>query len=379
MTFFRHFIERPEFDVLIVTTSNQVDEFELPYTPIRTSLPRWWLRFTRTRLAPAFHGFSQLYGALFLKRKVIAEARLHQPAAVFTVAGSWDWTSLAAQKLARELDVPLIASFNDWFDYGTFPVPKPINRMIENRFRQLYRESDLALCTSDGMRETLGEHPNAYVWYPTGAPIPEEPTNYSPAVANQASPLKVFFGGSLGDWYGPMIESLVMECHQNHPLIQFKIFGSLETWSAEFDHWAREKEIFGGQLPFDELRAQATEADLLLLLMGFSEDCALVERTSFKTKFLDYLSFERPIAVWGPEGCSAVRVAREFGSAECVTSPDPEICGKAINALASDPSRRHELIANARKMYESRFHPEKIHQGLVANIWQTIAARHPTS
>src|SRR5256885_7955894 len=45
-----------------------------------------------------------------------------------------------------------------------------------------------------------------------------------------------------------------------------------------------------------------------------------------KTKFLDYLTFQKPIIVWGPEYSSAVRAAREFDAAECYTSPNAAGC-----------------------------------------------------
>jgi glycosyltransferase involved in cell wall biosynthesis len=184
--------------------------------------------------------------------------------------------------------------------------------------------------------------------------------------------MTVFFGGSLGDWYGPMLEKLVVYCREHVPCVRFKIYGALETWGIEFDQWVRAEGIFGGRVEFRDLLKRAAEADLLILPMGFGEECALVERTSFKTKFLDYLSFQRPILVWGPEYCSAVRVAREFESGECVTDESAEVCGQAIARLANDPERRSELIMNASKMYLDRFHPDRIHNGLVEKIRELI-------
>ncbi|MEI9864581.1 MAG: hypothetical protein WDN00_08515 [Limisphaerales bacterium] len=73
---------------------------------------------------------------------------------------------------------------------------------------------------------------------------------------------------------------------------------------------------------------------------GFEAECAQVERTSFKTKFLDYLSNQKPILVWGPEYCSAVRVAREFDSAEVCVEPDAAAFLEKILLLKNDPERR---------------------------------------
>ena len=372
MTFYRHFIERTEFETLVITTSKHVDEYELPYDPIRFKLPRLWKRLLNTRLGPWLYGTQCLWGGVFLPRAIRDTARKFQPDAVFTVAGNWDWTALVAQKVAKDLRIPLIASFNDWFDYGYFPAHPCFYGPVEHRFRRYYREADLALCTSEGMREALGDHPNAHVWYPTGAPISDCNNDYQPLPGTTDRPLRVLFGGSLGDWYGPMLETVVTECEKRFLHIEFRIFGALQSWSDEFDQHAKAEGIFGGRVSFEELTKRSAEADLLILPMGFGDDCAHVERTSFKTKFLDYLSFRRPILVWGPEYCSAVRVAREFDSGECVISASPTHCAEAIHRLACDPERRTMLIANADKMYQDRFHPDKIHEGLVEKVRELL-------
>lgn len=376
MTFFRHFIDRGDFEIMVITPSSHVDDQALPYVPVRTALPKWWARVCRTRFLPWLYPVQLLGGGRFLTADAVHRASAFHPDAVFTVAGNWDWTALAAQRLARSLCVPLIASFNDWFDYGAFPVAGKLQSLVERRFRQFYREADLALCTSEGMREALGEHPNDHVWYPTGAPMKEAQESDQPRITSDQQPLLVFFGGSLGDWYGPMMESIVVECEKEAAPVQFKIFGALESWSAGFDEHARRKGIFRGRVSFDALSSEAAAADLLILPMGFGEDCAQVERTSFKTKFLDYLSFRRPILVWGPEYCTAVQVAREFDSAECVTDQSPAACCAAITRLAADPDRRRELMDNAFRMYEDRFHPDRIHQDLVRKI-EEVVAQHP--
>ena len=162
-----------------------------------------------------------------------------------------------------------------------------------------------------------------------------------------------------------MLERLVL-AGSDSPL-RFEIFGSHlhATWSRSFDSFARTTGVYRGQVPFDRLRTHAHEADLLLLLMGFGDECAQTERTSFKTKFLDYLTFQKPIVVWGPQHCSAVRFAREFDAAECYTSPDAAGCVAALQSLARSSARQKELVANAHRMYQSRFEPSQIHAVLL--------------
>jgi hypothetical protein len=284
------------------------------------------------------------------------------------MAGSWNWVALAALKTARTLGVPLAASFNDWYDYPWLMGHERQRHAIERRFRRFYRECDLALCTSDGMKEALGPHPNAHVWYPCGAAMPLMERGLRDTVVTSKNTCTVFFGGSLGEWYGPMLEDLVTTSEEVFPQLRFRIFGGLETWSRSFHEKATAAGIFGGRIPFKKLQEEACQADILLLPMGFDPAAAHIESTSFKTKFLDYLTFRRPIVVWGPEYCSAVRVAKEFDSACCVTTRNPLDCAQAIEDLRRHPKRREELVQNAERMYADRFHPDKIHSLLVREL-----------
>ncbi|MEX0330163.1 MAG: glycosyltransferase [Puniceicoccaceae bacterium] len=372
MTFYRHFVEATEFEILVATNFPEMENFQMGYQLEQFKDPEWLQRVHRTRLLPWVGGFEYLWRNGMICGDLVQAASNFQAQIIFTVAGSWSWTALVAQKLSQSLRVPLVASFNDWYDFGWFPPHKFFHKAIERRFRRFYRECDLALCTSEGMREALGEHPNAHIWYPTGAPMPEAPDNYEPRMPEKERPFRVFFGGSLGEWYGKMVEDVVVKCREHHPQVEFRIFGSMASWSSDFDNWAKDNGVYGGQVSFDRLSEEAGKADLLLLPMGFDPSVEIVERTSFKTKFLDYLSFRRPILVWGPEYCSAVRVAREFDSAECVTNPDPTACSLAIKGLAEQPDRRKRLIANAMGMYNDRFHPDKIHAGLVRKISELV-------
>jgi hypothetical protein len=325
----------------------------------------------RTRLLPWAYGLHSLTACGRVSPEIWKAAEDFKPDLVFTVAGSWDYSALIAERVARRLKVPLVASFNDWFDYGWFPAHRTFHATIERRFRRFYREADLALCTCEGMMEALGTHPRSHVLYPIGARLPESLPEFRPFM-NNGRPFIVAFAGSLADWYGPMLERLVQAAQAQAAPVEFRFYGSNPSWSPEFDILARTERIFRGHLPFEELRSQVAGADALILPMGFDLQCAQVERTSFKTKFLDYLSYRKPILVWGPEYCSAVRVAREFDSAEiCMQSKAEKILEKILK-LRGEPERQSILVQNARKMYLDRFHPDKIHGGLVRAVQETV-------
>jgi hypothetical protein len=363
MSFYRHFVERNDFEIFVATDSAEVDQYQVPYPFLRFDIPKWLKRMQHTQLYRWFWQYNQSIAGYFVPHEVWEAAQSFKPDLVFTIAGSWNWTARIAQRVARRLGVPLVASFNDWFDFGVLMHPY-FRGSSERGFRRFYRDCDLAFCTSEGMLEALGRHPNAHVLYPIGTSMGDSQRDFVPFISN-GRPATVFFAGSLSFWYGPMLERLVL-AGSDSPL-RFEIFGSHvhASWSASFDSFARTAGVYRGQVPFERLRTHAQEADLLLLPMGFGDECAQTERTSFKTKFLDYLTFQKPIVIWGPEYCSAVRVAREFDAAECCTSSDAAGCIATLENVARSPERQKQLVANARRMYQSRFEPSRIHAVLL--------------
>ncbi|NJK38234.1 MAG: glycosyltransferase family 4 protein [Oscillatoriales cyanobacterium RM1_1_9] len=367
MAFYRHLCERDDFQISVVTDNPQILSYSVPYEYTLINHGHIWKRLACSRFGKVAHSWSHLVGCSDIPAQIIEQAQTFGPDAILTVAGSWSWTAKLAGDVAGKLKLPLVGSFNDWWYYNTIRYPW-LDPLLEQNFKRFYRQCDLALCTSEGMRDALGSHPNAVVLYPTGASMPAE----VPPIQQYPNPIfTVAFGGNLGDWYGRMLEALVTRA-TGQP-IAFKFFGSNPSWSSAFDTRVRDAGIYQGQVSFEQLRQEMQQVDALLLLMGFEQTCAQIERTSFKTKFLDYLSFRKPILLWGPDYCSAVGIAQEFDSAEICTSPRAEDFLATIERLQNRAQRQEVLLTNAQKMYEERFHPDKIHQIFVTQMKQLIA------
>jgi hypothetical protein len=375
MSFYRHFVERGDFEIFVATDSAEVQQYELSYRFLRFDVPTWLKRMQHTRFYLWFWQYNQSVAGYFVPGEVWQAARDFKPDLVFTIAGSWNWTARLAQRVAQRLHLPLVASFNDWFDFGVLMHPY-FRGSVEKAFRKFYRNCDLAFCTSEGMLEALGPHSNAHILYPIGSNMPETKGEFIPST-DGGKPATVFFAGSLSAWYGPMLEQLVRANSDSQ--LRFEIFGSHvhASWSRSFDSAARTAGVYRGQVAFDQLKTHAQDADLLLLPMGFDDECAQTERTSFKTKFLDYLTFQKPIVIWGPEYCSAVRIAREFDAGECYTSPDAAGCIATLQNVARNAERQKQLVANAHRMYRSRFEPGRIHSVLLRECEKLVRRQCP--
>ncbi len=70
--------------------------------------------------------------------------------------------------------------------------------------------------------------------------------------------------------------------------------------------------------------------------MSFEQEHELFMRTSFTTKFLDYVAFGKPVILWGPEYCTPFKVARKHGGAMVVDHPEPEHVLAACRRLATE-------------------------------------------
>jgi glycosyltransferase involved in cell wall biosynthesis len=200
------------------------------------------------------------------------------------------------------------------------------------------------------MRNELGPHPNAHVLYPIGAD-----TDLAARPDPTANDHFTFcFAGNLDRWYGTMVHDL-MQASELEPTVRLRVFGANHRWPVEFVKGQIIKGVFHGFRPFEQLIPELQKADAFLLPMGFGADAALIERTSFKTKLLDYILFEKPILVWGPEYSTAIAIARKYECAHCVTNPSPKAALAGMKELAQDRSLREILVQNARKMRAAEF------------------------
>src|SRR5213079_1259022 len=121
-----------------------------------------------------------------------------------------------ARKTAQRHRLPLAGLFLDWFPvtkghYGH----KSTQRILSRRYRELYAACDLAFCTSDGMQETLGPHPNSHVVYPMpGRFLATEGKSCAPADGK----FRLAFVGSVQNFYGRMLCSLIEKIETTNDL-----------------------------------------------------------------------------------------------------------------------------------------------------------------
>jgi glycosyltransferase involved in cell wall biosynthesis len=380
----RHFIHHADVKLFVATS----EAFDHPTIPSLRLVNRpWWQRLKKTRFCRTLHNLEVLAQTITLPNSLVEEASAFKPDAIFTVA---DLTlSEWARLLARRLNLPLIVNFQDWWPRGQFYYPHEVPfpwllPLLERRFHRLYQNAELAFCTSEGMREFLGSHPNSHVLYPIGDPSGEEqtsnPTNQALPGTQPSSPGRkrqlIYTGTAFGS-YGQMLLKLA-ELLENHPSWELVIYGKQPDWPEPFLTQAQRSGLYRGFLPFEQLRSVLAGADACLSVMSFDPALEVMMRTSFTTKVLDYCSAARPLIMWGPSFCSPIRLIEKHQSGFTVTTPDPAAVVHCLERLERDPELSDQFASRAGWLAAHDLSHDSIHGIFTSQINQLVATRRST-
>jgi len=325
--------------------------------PKRSSVPylirRLASRLGRTRLHRYVEDFWVLWGGRWIDPELPKEIKNPGRTLVLTVAHGDGF--MAARRYSSRYQLPIVAFFQDWWP-DMAEVHQPIRSILEKRYRELYQTADLAICVCPGMENELGRNPRAHVIHDLPAESHKQETLVRPAEV----PFKVLYFGNLTD-YGPMLGEALVESLQ-HPEILLQVRGAVPAWPDERKIQMRENGRWLDFAPRRELDAWLASADAFLIPMVFDPSIRRRMETSFPSKLIEFAQFGKPLIVWGPEYCSALRWAREGDKAVCITDPDPAQVVRCLLEFQSNPSMIVAYSDKARKAAGTEFDPHEIQQ-----------------
>jgi glycosyltransferase involved in cell wall biosynthesis len=248
---------------------------------------------------------------------------------------------------------------------------KSTQAILSRRYRALYTACDLAFCTSDGMQDILGPHPNSHVIYPMPArhSVPEK---FWPRSDGK---FRLVYVGSVENFYGRMLCSLIKQIVATNDL-EIIVVGPNADWPAELLEGAKTSGIYLGFKPPEEAAEVLASADALLVVMSFEKQHELFMRTSFTTKFLDYVAFGKPVILWGPEYCTPVHVARRHGGAAIISNSDADAVVALSRQIAADSALRGKLSDKALQLHQTLFNPDRLQETFVSEIQKLAAKPH---
>ena len=368
---YRHFVERNPFELHVASNADFADGL-LVHTQLRLPYLVHRLRKSRfgPRLAAWITDYENFIWPLTANAALDEAVQRFQPDVVLTLAESG--LCHIARKAAQRHRLPLAGLFLDWFPvmkghYGH----KFTQEILKRRYRGLYAACDLTLCTSEGMQEMLGPHPNSHVLYPMPGrhSVPEK---FWPRSNGK---FRLIYVGSVENFYGRMLCSLIREIEATNDL-EFIVIGPNADWPAELLERARTRGIYLGFKPPEEAAEVLASADALLVVMSFEKKHELFMRTSFTTKFLDYVAFGKPVILWGPEYCTPVRVARKHGGAAVVSRSEPDAVVALCRQIAADSALSGKLSKEALHLHQTLFNPDRLQDVFVQKLTELVDGRH---
>ena len=366
---YRQLVQRSPFELHVASKADFADD-GLVHSALR--LPYFIHRIRKSRLGPTLAAwitdYENLVWPLTPNTQVEAAVENFKPHLILTLAECG--LCHIARKTAQRHGLPLVGLFLDWFPvmkghYGHLPT-QPI---LSRRFRELYVACDLAICVSDGMQEVLGPHPNTHVIYPMPGKhcIPEK-------LWPPRGKFRLVYVGSVQSFYGRMLCSLIAKVEATKDL-EIVVVGPNADWPQPILERTKANGTYLGFKAPDEAAAVIASADALLVVMTFESEHQLFTRTSFTTKFADYVAFGKPVILWAPDYCTPVRVARENGGALVVDDEDPEAIISLSRRIASDAAWREQLSQQATQLRQTLFNPERLHAIFVDEIAKLIRNR----
>ena len=203
---YRHFVDRSPFELHVASNADFADGLVI-HTQLR--LPDLVHRLRKSRFGPRLAAWVTDYENFIwplTANDALEEAvEKFQPEVILTLAECG--LCHMARKAAQRHRIALAGLFLDWFPvmkghYGH----KSAQRILSQRYRELYATCDLAFCTSDGMQEMLGPHPNSHVIYPMPGKYPVPVENSSPRSNGK---FRLVYVGAVRNFYGRMLCSLI--------------------------------------------------------------------------------------------------------------------------------------------------------------------------
>jgi len=363
----RHLVERNPFEVHIASNADFAGDL-LMHTRLR--LPYLIDRLRKSRFGPRLAAwvtdYENLIWPLTVNRALEEAVEEFQPQVILTLAECG--LCHIARKTARRHGLPLAGLFLDWF-----PLTKghyghdSTQRILSRRYRELYAACDLAFCTSDGMQEMLGAHPNSHLIYPMPGThrVPEK------SWPRSNGKFRLVYVGAVQNFYGRMLCSLIKEIEATKDL-EIIVIGPNADWPAELLERVKTNGIYLGFKPPEEAAEVLASADALLVVMSFEKQHELFMRTSFTTKFLDYVAFGKPVILWGPDYCTPVRVTKKHGGAAVISASDAGAVVALCRQIAGDSALNEKLSKEALHMHQTLFNPDRLQDVFVQKITELV-------
>lgn len=295
------------------------------------------------------------------------------PNAIISVGHGYGWLTAAA--LAERLRIPFhLIVHDDWPRLGGI-LPR-WRSWLEQRFGAVYCRATSRLCVSPFMAE---EYERRYgvpgsVLYPSRSsdcPVFEAAT--ARALAEEDELVIGYGGNGCPEVVLCLVDLVRVLATAKARLLVFGPFNE----SVQRELLAISPAItFRGMVPYRQMITELhATTDLLFVPMAFGEASRDNMIVSFPSKLADYTATGRPLLIYGPPYCSAVRWARIYsGVADIVDQNGPARLLGSLQRLRQDPDHRRVLaeraVAVGAQCFSASSARERLYAALMGGVRQ---------
>lgn len=296
--------------------------------------------------------FGRSAWGLWLSQKI---SSFHPDMVVCVVHG---WICEAALETSRQLGIPFHAVLHDHAN-TTLSMPRFLHQYRMARWAQLCRRARSRLCVSPFMAEEVQglTGRSCDILYPGLAPDTNL-SSWAPPVKNGVEHILTF--SFVGTVHSSGYRNLVLKLAQLLGAGKHQLFVHSPHATGLVQDSRGKSLVDGGLIPTNAVVSTLSkEADVAFLPMSFQPADAANMRVGFPSKLVEYCGAGRPVLIWGPPYCSAVRWAKEHpGFAEIVETESEEDVYAAICRL-TNPVRREKMGKHALQLARDCFSHEK--------------------
>ncbi|MEH6518300.1 MAG: glycosyltransferase [Halioglobus sp.] len=361
LVLYRHLSTLVDWEVVVLCP--EVSTCDLEFRHIDLSINSFWDRLRKTRFRKIAESYINLTGR-FQRAAVLELIRDESPDIILTVAhGEFFWPAITC---SRKLDIPLISIFHDWYPdmIEVFPWCRSI---IQKRFMDLALYSAVPLCVSPGMIENLGSPPTAELLYP----IPSSCEHIGGGRKGQSSTGKIIgYSGNLQNKYGVNLRNLMRHLRLTDVSFMLRFTGKQPGWLSDNDF--EYQDAYLGFLDRGQLVDFLGSCSVLLVVMSFDINDKRRMETSFPSKFVEYISYGKPVVIWAPRYASAVKSAEGHHGVTIVHSENIDVLIAAIEKICVIKNGSEDLGDYQFQELQEIFNPVKLQKIFVDSLESSI-------
>ena len=146
-------------------------------------------------------------------------------------------------------------------------------------------------------------------------------------------------------------------------------------WNRNEFLWRETGTVFGGLVPYEQLRGVLSDSDLLVVASSFEPEHARMSRSSVQTKITDYLASGRAILNVGPADGACARFLRARHIALFIDEPNAVVGGDVLRRAMANRAGLAAIAARGWEVCKRDHEIGAVSRGM-ATFLSGLAAKH---